>query len=47
MMSKQNYSELISDNEPSYNIKFNIQTEMSDAGLTKENVEKILGNLLN
>ena len=39
-MSKQNYSELISDVRPSYNTKFNTQTEMSDAGLMKENVEK-------
>lgn len=45
-MCKQNYSELISDNRPSYNIKFNTQTKMSNAGLTKENVEKI-GNLIN
>lgn len=45
-MSKK-YSELISDNSPSYNTQFNTQMEMFDAGLAKENVEKILGNLLN
>lgn len=46
-MSKQNYSELISDNRLSYNTKFNTQAEMSNAGLIKENVEKLLGNLIN
>lgn len=37
----------LSDGRPSYDTKSSTQQKMSDAGLTEEAVEKILGDLIN